>query len=311
LVGVSFLGPDLCLNFSLVNIACAIDAVKRNQTQFRKSLDLPSNARSLQLTDAYRRRLVSLAERVERVAREAWPTIDGFDTTDWVDQMAAQVARAQVEGIRLTAGYIGAFIRSETGHGRTPAIDSRKYVGISRDGRPLREALVSPLIGVRAALKQGLPSNTALRLGLVRGTRMVGFEAMQTPREALVDAIKDNDQLSGFQRSVAGTCAACMALSGVSAPHFEVHPNCQCVPMPTVLGAANTFPLPTGAALFRELTPEKQAAAVGPEAAELIRDGHADLKDFVSHSSQAEQADFITQKPVDEVQATPTQEVTQ
>jgi hypothetical protein len=262
---------------------------------------MPQNARSLQLTDAYRTRLLAIGDRAEREARRRWPTIEQLDGTDWPERTAAELTLAQRQAIRLTAGYLGAFIRSEGGRGTVPAIDSRRYAGLSRDGRPLSDALLSPIIGVRAKLKAGEPPIAALAFGLQRATRTVGFEAVQAARDALQDAVRDDDRLSGWERAVAGTCAACMALSGSSGPRFEVHPSCQCVPQPTVTGAANRFPLPTGAALFSSLPKAEQDAAVGPEAAAAVREG-ADLKDFVGHSRlQSDTPDFITQRPVEDV----------
>lgn len=260
---------------------------------------MPSNRRSLSLTDAYRRRLLELERLTQRTARDLWPVIEELDTTNWAERMAPVVTRAQIRGVRLTGAFLGAFLRSETRKGRTVALDTRRYAGITRGGRPLREALESPLIGVKAALKQGRPPGVALQLGLARATRLVGFEAIQAPREALLDAIEADERFEGFQRSVAGTCAACMAFSGE--PNFEVHPSCQCVPMPVVRGVIQRYALPTGAALFAAMSEEDQERAIGPEAARLVRDGEADLKDFVAHSRQEEQPDFITQKPVKEV----------
>lgn len=263
---------------------------------------MPHNPQSLRLTDAYRRRLLFLGERVERQAKEAWPRIEHLDSIPWPEHMARQLTRTQIDGVRLTAGYIGAFLRSETGRGTAPALDSRRYAGLSRDGRPLLDALQSPLIGVRAALKEGKPPSTALAIGLHRATRMTKFEAVQAPRDALLDAIEADERLAGWQRNVAGTCAACMAFSGASGPRFEVHPGCQCVPMPTVTGVTQTVALPTGAALFSALSKQEQERAVGAEAAALVRDGQADLKDFVSHSKlESDQPDFITQRPVQDV----------
>jgi hypothetical protein len=195
---------------------------------------LPQNAKSLQLTDAYRSRLLALGDRAEREARRRWPTIEQLDGTDWPERTAAELTVAQRQAIRLTAGYLGAFIRSEGGRGTVPAIDSRRYAGLSRDGRPLTDALLSPIIGVRAKLKAGEPPDAALAFGLQRATRTVGFEAVQAARDALQDAVSDDDRLSGWERAVAGTCAACMALSGSSGPRFEVHPSCQCVPQPRI-----------------------------------------------------------------------------
>lgn len=195
---------------------------------------MPANPRSLQLTDAYRRRLVQIGNGVEAEARQRWPSIETLDASDWPEQMARSLTRAQTEAVRLTAGYLGAFLRLEGSRGTVPAIDSRKYAGKSRDGRPLAEALQSPLIGVRAALKDGHSPAGALKLGLVRGTRTVSFETVQAGRDALLETVEFDDRVLGWQRSVSGTCAACMALSGTSGPRFEVHPNCACVPMPTV-----------------------------------------------------------------------------
>lgn len=262
---------------------------------------MPAQKRSLQLTDAYRRRLLSIGDRVERQARQAWPSIENFDGTDWPERTARLLTRAQTEAVRLTAGYLAAFLRSETGSGTVPAIDSRKYAGVSRDGRPLAEALVSPLIGVRSALKDGRGSSVALKLGLSRGLRTVRFEATQAARDALLDTIEADERFTDHQRAVAGTCAACMALSGTGGPQFEVHPGCQCVPMPVVRGVTQRVLLPTGAALFAAMAKEDQERAIGPEAAELVRSGDADLQDFVSHSSIATTDDYLTQKPVEEV----------
>lgn len=68
----------------------------------------------------------------------------------------------------------------------------------------------------------------------------------------------------------------------------------------TVWGGINEVPRPTGEELFSQLTAEDQNKAIGPEAAALVREG-APLKDFVSHSPQSEQPDFITQKPAQDV----------
>jgi hypothetical protein len=268
---------------------------------------MPANQKSLRLVDAYRSRLLALSDRVETTARELWPRIEDLDGTTWPEQMASVVTRAQTEGVRLTAGYLAAYLRSESGRGTVPAIDSARYAGVSRDGRPLAEALRSPIIGVLSSLKQGDSPDKALALGLVRARRSVAFEAVQTPREALLDAIEEHPRVEGFQRQVAGTCGACMALSGE--PNMEVHPGCQCLPVPKVVGVKEAIAIPTGTDLFRSLTKPEQDRAVGPEAAELVREG-APLKDFVKHNAQEERDDFITQRPVEQVSHT-TQEVNQ
>ena len=258
------------------------------------------NQKSLKLTDSYRTRLLWIGERAEALARHTWPTIEELDATDWPERTAASLSVAQTQAVRITAGYLAAFARSEGAFGTVPAIDSSKYAGVSRDGRPLTEALQSPRIAVLTALKKGDPPNKALRLGLVKALRTVKFEVVQAGRDALRDGIDADLRFDGFGRSVAGTCAACMALSGEQ--NDEVHPGCQCVAQPFVKGAPDRFPLPSGAALFGGLSKPEQDSAIGPEAAELVREGDADLKDFVQHNKTAELPDdFITQRPVEAV----------
>lgn len=263
---------------------------------------MPQNRRSLQLTDSYRVRLLWIGERAEALARHTWPSIEELDATDWPERTAASLTIAQTQAVRISAGYLAAYARSEGARGTVPATDSKKYAGLARDGRPLAEALTSPIIGVRSALKEGRTPEQALRLGLVRATRTVGFEAVQAGRDALTDAIEADDRFTGFQRSVAGTCAACMALSGD--PNAEVHPGCQCVSQPVVSGTRDRFPLPSGASLFAALSAPQKVAAVGAEAASLIEEGAADLKDFVGHSRlETDTPDYLTQKPAEAVQA--------
>lgn len=258
--------------------------------------------RSLQLADAYRRGLLAIGARVEAQAREHWPLIGDLDETKWPERMAIVVERAQVQGIRLTGGYLAAVARAETGRrGDALALDTTAYAGTSRDGRPLGAAFASPIVAVLSALKVGRSPADALEFGLVKGVRYTSFEAVQTARDALTDAIEADDRFTEPQRSVAGTCAACMALSGTD--NTETHPGCQCVFVPKVRGAREVFAIPTGVELFKALTAEQQDKAIGAEAAQLVRDDEADLKDFVSHSKQSEQDDFITQKPVQDVTA--------
>lgn len=260
---------------------------------------MPRNPRSLQLTESYRRRLLAIRERLERDTRARWPRIEDFDTSPWLVSTANATAQAQREGVRTTAGYLAALLSLELGRRvQPPRLEADRYVGLSRDGRPLNEALETALIGTRARLSVGEPPEQALSYGLNRALRMTAHEAVQTPREALLDAVEADERLGGWQRAVAGTCAACMALSGESAPHFEVHPGCQCLPLPTVRGVPERVALPTGAALFARMNAKEQEKAVGPTAAEVIREGKADLKDFVAHSPQARQDDFLTQAPV-------------
>jgi hypothetical protein len=240
--------------------------------------------------------LLSLEAGVGVKARQLWPRIEELDGTDWPQRIGAVVTRAQTESVRASAGYLSALLRVNRKPGRL-TIDARGYAGLTQDKRFIEEGLETALIGTRAALKDGREPAVALSIGLSRGLRMGRFETVQAGRDALLDATDEDERFSGWQRAVAGTCAACMALSGNTGPKFEVHPGCECLPLPTVSGAAKVL-LPTGAALFTALSTQEQDAKIGADAARLVRDGDADLKDFVGHSDQATVPNFITQKPI-------------
>lgn len=266
---------------------------------------MPTNPRSLELTGLYRARLLAARSRVERQAVLLWPRIEGLDTTDWPARMAAVVGQAQTEAVRATAGYLTAFASLELGRRQRIAIDSHSYAGLSRDGRPLEEALQSPLVGVLAKLKQGESPDVALAYGLERGRRMVSVDFDHAHRQALTDTIDTDPRFDRWERATAGTCGACLALSGTSGLHFEVHPNCNCVPQPVVKGVRDRFPLPDAAALFAAKSKQEQDAALGADTAEKVRSGTVELSDLVATSTLATGTDnFITQAPVQDAEAT-------
>jgi hypothetical protein len=154
------------------------------------------------------------------------------------------------------------------------------------------------LIGVRVALKDGKPPSEALAIGLQRAQRMVGVDLDNAHQTALTDTIAADDRFTGWERATAGTCGACMALSGTSGTRFEVHPGCLCVAAPTVKGVANAVPIATGIELFTRLSTAEQDERFGPEKAEALRTGEMDFKGLVQRSRLAtDQQNFITEAP--------------
>jgi hypothetical protein len=269
---------------------------------------MPANRLSLQLTKAYQQRLNVSREQVQRLASESWPSIEAFDGSDWSQRMARTVAQAQTQTIRTTAGYLSAFLTLELGKRTTgPAIDSRSYIGKSFDGASLAKGLESPLIGVRARLAQGSSAAEALRYGLDRAKRQVGMDLDRAHRQALLDAIHNDDRFDGWQRATSGTCGACLSVAA-HVSHglwFPVHPGCQCVSEPVVAGLPNTFARATGAELFAAKSEDEQNEAVGPLAAQMLREGRIQLSDLVEHEElNSTDHGFITQKPVDRLVAT-------
>jgi hypothetical protein len=155
--------------------------------------------------------------------------------------MAAATQQAQKDAVGATGAYLSAFLTSEVGHRtRGPILDTRRYSGLSRDGRPLTEALRSPMIGVRLKLKEGATPQEALAYGLNRAKRMVSVDYDHAHRTALLDGLAADERFAGWQRAVTGTCGACAGdiavevSTNLPSTPLQVHPNCQCVTEPVV-----------------------------------------------------------------------------
>jgi hypothetical protein len=267
---------------------------------------MPANARSLQITNAYRARLADLAEQTDRAVRRGWASITIDDLADahtrWAASVASVTTVMQQTGVRLAAGYAWAFVASETGQrGAFPALTD-VVSGLAEDGQPLIEALGSPLIGVRAALKDGKPPEEALSTGLDRGLFIAGGATTWAARSTLSDLMTSHDQIVGWRRVSGGGCGACMA-AATGAIHqddeaLEVHANCQCTTEPVVKGVPDRVAHPTGPEIFASLPKGEQDARLGPEAAELLRTDRISFNDLIERQPMAAIPDQITQAPV-------------
>lgn len=266
---------------------------------------MPRTERSLRITDLYRNRLELVHQHtVARTAASFGPA--ALDGDAWVETAAARVGQAQTQAVRATAGYLAAFLTAETGRRQTIAVDTRIYVGRSRDGRALTDSLRSPIIGTRAALTDGRPLSQALQVGVNRIVLNVGLDIDQAARHTLSDAIQTDERFDGWSRALAGTCGACAAkAAGVEhGLRFQVHPGCKCVQEPVVAGVPNLFPRPTGPEFFAGLTLGEQDEMLGPEKADLVRTGAVALGALVATSAMATEPDFITERPLEDVQPT-------
>lgn len=266
---------------------------------------MPRSQRSLQLTDRYRARLERIRARVDRTTKAAWRvSLEDLDSTyaPWLDVTVGAVSQAQIEGIRVTAGYLGAYLTLELGTPtRPPRIDVLRWAGQSRDGRPLADALLSPLIGTKKAIKDGTDPAQALATARSRAIRSALLDTDQASRFALLDTIASDDRIEGWIRSPKGTCGACLAVSG-NIPsgelNFPVHPGCNCVSAPVIRGVRDIFPYAAGAAIFAAMTREAQDGEFGPEKADLLRSGAITLDDLHDTSPMATETDYLTEAPL-------------
>lgn len=274
----------------------------------RKTRPVPASPLSFAVTDAYRATVRTHRDATQAVCRSLWsriavPTPDGVDLDAGYDlfltTMVPSLVAAQQRAVNASSGYLTAFLTSEL-NSPTVADTGDAQVGVSRDGRPVRDALMGPKWGVLRELKRGRDLADALRIGLNRAVRLVGMEVDSAARQSLQAGLIADDRIVGYQRAVQGTCGACLgAASGKFDPgdDFLVHPGCECYPEPVVKGVRDRNPRPTGALIFAAMTTAQQDEALGPTAAEAVRSGAIDLGELVKRARQKTTQPFITQQP--------------
>lgn len=266
---------------------------------------MPSTKQSLRITEDYRAKLSALTKGAQRQARSDWQRLEWNNlSSSYVpigDAIAQAIERAQTEAVYLSAGYLGAFLTSELGERVTPpTVSPKTYVGKSFGGQPLRATLDKPLIAVLVAIREGQPN--PLGLGLRSLMANVDLDVKQAARQMLIDEIAGDKRMAGFQRAIRGTCPVCESAAGdYGTIQFPVHPGCQCVNEPIVHTANNQNEKRlSGEQRFNTLSYAEQDQLLGPDVAQLLRDGRIKLTDVGTASKDGA---FITNRPIADIVA--------
>lgn len=240
-------------------------------------------ARSLLVIEAYRARLMDLEQGVSARIRAGWPRVFSGLTEDWAPSTARWLEQFQRTVVRVGNGYLSAYLTAETGK-RAFGVEQKPdaYVGLFTDGRPLAEALRSPFVGTLGARADGAEESKALALGEQRALRMGEEAIMGTVNNLTHAAMDEDDRIEGWERATRGTCGACIGSVGVypSGEPMRRHPNCVCVPAPSVRDFVSRR-LPTAKAAFDRMSGAEQDRAFGPDVAEAVRAGEVGLTDLV------------------------------
>lgn len=259
---------------------------------------------SLRLTNRYSEQLATTAAQVARIARSRWSMEPSdFDRSyeTWLDAVVPLVTSAQRSNQRLTTAYLTAFITSETGkRPRLKQVDS--VAGLSRDGRPLREAWQSPPIKAKVVMSEGgtvQRASAEARSAALRQADVDTYFGARGPMSALLGAAA---AAVGYTRVTGGNaCGACLGAADGSVfstdDIFEFHANCDCVAEPVLEGVPDLVQRPTGQEIFDNLSSAEQNRRLGEKAAEAVRGG-VPLTSLVGHAPMENEKDWITQKPL-------------
>lgn len=201
---------------------------------------MPTSKTSLTITRRYQDAMIGLRRHAQSEARAAWAKVDpaDLDGSYPIGMLELAVTVLQREAARLSAGYLHAFISSELRRPvGIPLVDARQ-VGRARNGSALREALRSPMIGVKVAIRDGKDVALALAEGGRALERIAGLATDTSARESLRLASDESPYVIGWRRAIRGTCGACMgAATGeihTADGELHIHPNCECVAEPVV-----------------------------------------------------------------------------
>lgn len=192
---------------------------------------------------------------------------------------------------------------------RLPAEALNALVGVLGDGSPLSSLLDNAGQTVGQALRKALVSGLALGLnpreiarqaaqesGLTLNRALVisRTETLRAYRTATIDSYAENEDIvTGWvwMASLSGrTCPACLAMHGTFHPtteKFGSHPNCRCVAVPQIKGAANPVEQ-TGEDWLRTQTADVQEQVLGRKAATAYRAGEIGLQDLLGTSHDAQ-----------------------
>lgn len=213
------------------------------------------------------------------------------------------ITEMQRANARLAAGYLAGFITVETGKRTAPTgTSAATVVGVSQAGKPLADALVSSLIATKVAIKNGHDLEAAMTIGRDIAIRSTGEDVINAARATIASGIRQDSRIVGWRRVTGGGCGACLAsASGAIFPDdadMEIHPSCQCSAEPVVRDVPDDVQRPTGEAMFRALAVEQQDQLLGPDKAQIVRDGSVPFHALVDRSPMTAIPDQITETPL-------------
>lgn len=207
----------------------------------------------------------------------------------------------------------------------------RQLLGTLQPGSPLRDIFDELPHQTRRDLKKALTVGVATgqnpvevarsirgAMGITRhrALTIARTETMRTFRETTRRTLEANsDVVQGWiWHSAANvrTCAACWAMHGTFHPVTErlaAHVRCRCAMLPQtktwaelgypeVDAQAERVTVPTGAELFRQLSPADRARVLGPTKAKLYESGAIELGDLIRRNRSKDWGESITEASV-------------
>jgi hypothetical protein len=266
-----------------------------------------ANRRSLAITKNYGQRLREIERRLVLEGQRNWRMDNDFDDeyAVWLEAVIPAVVAAQGLMVRLTSAYLGAFESSERGRVvPPPRIETERFVGVDRNGIPLRESWTSPPIKAKIAIAQGKTIPEASVIAYETSANLIRLDSYASARNAMADHMRNSEVIVGYRR-VEGdepTCGGCLAAidNEVLSPteDFATHPGCDCTAEPVYGDVDDLFTHPTGQEIYSRMTAQEKIEAVGLEASQLLDSDTIKLSELLEIPASQAQNTFLQQAPV-------------
>lgn len=237
-------------------------------------MTLPQSA-----VDHYRQQQ-AITVATAREADRAWSTMtDDFDAS-WsriAGSVFKTVGAGQLAAAASGVAYVGNVL-SETGVNAPPvaAVEPQRFVGGTRDGRPLETLLDGAVVKAKTAVGQGLSTSAALdsARGWLQGVVMDSVR--DANRQAVGAGMTVRPTLQGWVRMLnPPSCKFCIILAGKWFrwnQGFQSHPECDCRHIPSQESSAGDLTIDP-LAYFRSVDARAQDRIFGKNDAQAIRDG--------------------------------------
>ena len=163
------------------------------------------------------------------------------------------------------------------------SVAEQLMAGVAKGDNP-RKIAMDMVKALGGPIEEGPLAHSLHRANVIART-----ETIRSYRSATIETYKAHpDVVDGWIWNSAAderTCPVCWAMHGEKfdpGDPFDTHPQCRCVPSPSVPGYDTD--LPAGEELFDDLPPMEQRAILGPARYDLYQRGEMRLKDVVGRS---------------------------
>lgn len=291
---------------------------------------MPFSREGVELTDGFRQQLIVQRDQAGALVGREWRRTVDFDDFEashsrFVERADRIVASSQVGAAVLANMYFSNFVGAELASAALAGFDQATQTiagelaaakleqqvdrliqgirGRTRDGRRVRDVLAPSGPAALNVLGQGRGRFEADLVGRARAVRVATTETVDAANEMLHGVMNQAapQGVSGWWRMTGNDpCRACLGYATRGKVHtrsrIQIHPNCRCSMVPALGDLPDVEPLETGLQKWADMSAAEQDELMGPEVAEMLREGRISFADLVEQQRNPDWDDTISER---------------